>query len=302
MKEIYKKKVELLLRIIPFVTDEECFAMHGGTAINLFVNNLNRLSVDIDLTYIPLEDRLSSLNDINSALTRISENVRKHFRDIRIFPRLDISKLTCESRGCQVKIEVNQTKRGLVGGEAKISTLCDYAQEIFAVEVDARLVSMTQLYGGKIAAALSRQHPRDLFDIRHMPITFEETKYGFIFCLLGSDRPLFESFNPKLIDQSEALANQFDGMSDIKFDYQDFLDTREMLIEAINTLMTDKDKQFLVDFERGCPDWDNSDYKEFADYPSIKWKLLNLSKLKKTNPRKLEANARQLAEIFNLSL
>ena len=56
MNDVYRKKVELLLRILPFVTDEECFAVHGGTAINLFVKNLNRLSVDIDVTYIPLED------------------------------------------------------------------------------------------------------------------------------------------------------------------------------------------------------------------------------------------------------
>ena len=57
MNNIYKRKVELLLRVLPFVTDEECFAVHGGTAINLFVTDLPRLSVDIDLTYIPIEDR-----------------------------------------------------------------------------------------------------------------------------------------------------------------------------------------------------------------------------------------------------
>lgn len=157
MKEIYKKKVELLLRILPFVTDEECFAVHGGTAINLFVNNLNRLSVDIDLTYIPLEDRETSLAKINEALMRIANRVKTTFRNIRIIPRLDICQITCESYGCQVKIEVNQTKRGLVGGEAIIYPLCDAAQDLFKAEVDARLVSISQLYGGKIAAALSRQ-------------------------------------------------------------------------------------------------------------------------------------------------
>lgn len=84
MNDVYRKKVELLLRILPFVTDEECFAVHGGTAINLFVKNLNRLSVDIDVTYIPLEDRTSSLNHINEALMRIADRVRRSFRDIRI--------------------------------------------------------------------------------------------------------------------------------------------------------------------------------------------------------------------------
>lgn len=300
MKEIYKKKVELLLRILPFVTDEECFAVHGGTAINLFVNNLNRLSVDIDLTYIPLEDRESSLTKINEALMRIADRVKATFRNIRIIPRLDICKITCESYGCQVKIEVNQTKRGLVAGNASIYPLCDAAQDLFKVEVDARLVSISQLYGGKIAAALSRQHPRDLFDIKNMSMPIEGAKHGFIFCLLGSDRPLYESFAPSLIDQSEAMVNQFEGMTDIAFSYDDFISTRAKLIENVNAMMTESDKRFLVSFERCNPEWSDSDYAEFALYPSVKWKLLNLAKLKKANPTKLRDNASRLAEIFGI--
>lgn len=302
MKEIYKQKVELLLRILPFVTDEECFAMHGGTAINLFVKNLNRLSVDVDLTYIPLEDRDSSLEHINEALMRIADRVKRQFRDVKIIPRLDICKITCESRGCQVKIEVNQTKRGIIGGDPKLYSLCESAQKIFKAEVDARLVPITLLYGGKIAAALSRQHPRDLFDIRHMSTPIKEAKRGFIFCLLGSDRPLYESFAPSLIDQSKAMVSQFEGMSDIEFGYDDFISTRTKLIEDVNTMMNDADKRFLLSFEECEPDWTNSDYAEFAEYPSVKWKLLNLSKLKKTNRAKLEANAERLMEIFGLKM
>ena len=201
MNDIYRRKVELLLRILPFVTDEECFAIHGGTAINLFVKNLYRLSVDIDVTYIPLEDRKSSLEHINDALMRIADRVKSRFRDIRIIPRLDTSKITCESRGCQVKIEVNQTKRGA----AALHPLCEKAQDLFGMEVDARIVSIPQLYGGKISAALSRQHPRDLFDISQMDFPIEDVKEGLVFCLLGSDRPIHESFAPNLIDQRDAM-------------------------------------------------------------------------------------------------
>ena len=78
MNDIYKQKVELLLRILPFVTDESCFAIHGGTAINLFVKNFYRLSVDIDVTYIPVEDRNTSLQRINEALGRIADRVIDH--------------------------------------------------------------------------------------------------------------------------------------------------------------------------------------------------------------------------------
>lgn len=126
----------------------------------------------------------------------------------------------------------------------------------------------------------------------------DEAKRGFIFCLLGSDRPLYESFAPSLIDQSEAMVNQFDGMSDVPFSYEDFMVTREKLITDINALMTDADKDFLLSFESGNPDWANSDYAEFEIYPSVKWKLLNLAKLKKTNPAKLTANVELLRSIF----
>ncbi len=300
MNDIYKKKVELLLRILPFVTDEECFAIHGGTAINLYVNNLPRLSVDIDVTYIPLEDRRTSISKINEALMRISERVRRQFRDIRVFPRLDICKITCESRGCQVKIEVNKTKRGLVGGEAKLYPLCDNASDMFGVEVDARLVSLPQLYGGKIAAALSRQHPRDLFDIMQMKYPLEEIKEGLIFCLLGSDRPIYESFAPNLIDQRETMENQFKGMTDMPFDYDMFETTRAGLISGIRRLMGTRDKEFLISFEECRIDWNNTPYRYLKDYPSVVWKMRNLEKLRNINLSKLQSGADRLREIFEV--
>lgn len=298
MNNVYKDKVRLLLRILPIVMDEECFAIHGGTAINLFVNDLLRLSVDIDLTYIPLEDRTSSLNHINEALMRISSRIKELLKGVRVIPRLDICKLTCEYHGCQVKIEVNQTKRGIVGGETVPMPLCKKAQEMFELEVEARIVPLTQLYGGKIAAALSRQHPRDMFDINHMNISLEDAKYGFIFCLLGSDRPIHESFNPSLIDQTDAMEKQFSGMSDIPFTYKDYENIRLKLIKDIKNVMTREDKYFLVSFEQGNPLWEESPYAEFAEYPSVKWKLLNLSKLKKTNSKKLEKESDRLRMVL----
>ncbi len=300
MNNAYKQKVELLLRIMPIVAGESCFAIHGGTAINLFVDNLRRLSVDIDLTYVPLEDRTTSLHHINEALLRITKKVQKTLKGVRITPRPDISKLICEYHGCQVKIEVNRTKRGIVGGETQTLELCEKAQEMFGVEVDAHIVPLTQLYGGKIAAALSRQHPRDLFDVKYMPIHITDVKYGLIFCLLGSDRPIYESFAPHLLDRKEAMENQFNGMSDTPFPYEDFEETRAKLVADVNNMMTTKDKEFLVSFEMSEPNWELSDFKEFADYPSVKWKLQNLQKLKASNPAKLQEEADILKQIFHL--
>ena len=113
---VYAQKVELLLRLIPIVMEEDVFAIHGGTAINLFLKDLPRYSVDIDLTYIPLADRQTSLDDINMHLKAIAEKAKKVFKGMHIVPNFNTCKLLCEYRGKQVKIEVNQTKRGIVGG------------------------------------------------------------------------------------------------------------------------------------------------------------------------------------------
>lgn len=300
MNNIYLQKVELLLKILPFVTDEECFAIHGGTAINLFVKNLYRLSVDIDVTYIPIEDRDASFSHINDALLRIAGRVERSFPEVRVILRLDICKITCESRGCQVKIEVNQTKRGLVCGEAVLMPLCEKARSLFGVEVDARIVSLPQLYGGKISAALSRQHPRDLFDVKQMDIPLADVKEGLIFCLLGSDRPIYESFRPNFVNQREAMERQFSGMSEMNFSYDDFEVTRDKLVRDVNAVMTEEDKRFLTSFEDLSVEWESSPYSSFREYPSVRWKIQNLQRLRSTNPRKLEAQAEKLRKIFGM--
>ena len=73
--EQYRRQVALLVQALPFVAEESCFALKGGTAINLFVRNLPRLSVDIDLTYVPVADRSRSLFDIDSAMRRIAKRI-----------------------------------------------------------------------------------------------------------------------------------------------------------------------------------------------------------------------------------
>ena len=299
---VYAQKVELLLRLIPIVMEEEVFAIHGGTAINLFLKDLPRYSVDIDLTYIPLADRQTSLDDINLHLKSIADKAKKAFKGMHIVPNFNTCKLLCEYLGKQVKIEVNQTKRGVVGGECLSIPLSEKAQNEFSLFCEAKIVPLTQLYGGKIAAALSRQHPRDLFDVKYMDIPLDECREGLIFCLLGSDRPIHESFAPSLIDQREAMENQFAGMTDIPFTYEDFEETRAKLINDLRSLLTEEDKRFLVSFESGQPEWNGYEFEYFKDYPSVQWKILNLKKLAKQNPQKLRLEAEILRNVLEISL
>ena len=296
---VYAQKVELLLRLIPIVMEEYVFAIHGGTAINLFLKDLPRYSIDIDLTYIPLADRQKSLDDINLHLKAIADKAKKAFKGMHIVSNFSTCKLLCEYRGRQVKIEVNQTKRGIIGGDVQTIPLSDKAQEEFSLYCEASVVPLTQLYGGKIAAALSRQHPRDLFDIKYMDVPFGKCREGLIFCLLGSDRPIHESFAPSMIDQREAMENQFAGMTDVPFTYEEFEETRAKLINDVKLLMTESDKKFLISFESGQPKWDGYEFEYFKNYPSVQWKLLNLKKLAKQNPQKLQEEAEELGIVLN---
>jgi len=295
----YKERVQLLLRFIPIIAKTDCLAIHGGTAINLFIQNLFRYSVDIDLTYIPIQPRDESLAAIKSCLAGIKEKIKLSIPGITIQDKPN--KLICTYNGAFVKIEVNDVKRGIIGDAIKMP-LCKAAQDTFGVFCEAKLVPLSQIYGGKINAALDRQHPRDLFDVKHMfeyIKDFEEIRRGFIYCLLGCDRPILELLSPNLIDQRDAMEKQFVGMTNIPFNYEEYELVRHRLVKYVNSNLSEKDKCFLVDFEAGKPDWDNSDYSAFKDHPSIKWKLLNIDKLKKCNPQKQNQGVNRLKDFFN---
>ena len=283
---------------MPSVYRIKDFAVHGGTAINLFHKNMPRYSVDIDLTYIPIQEREKSLETINEHLKTLKANIEKSVPGIKIIPKYDVLKLQCTLRGATVKIEVNGTKRGIIGA-TEDKMLCDKAQQEFSMACKARTVSYSQLYGGKITAALSRQHPRDLFDYKYMEISsFDDVKDGFILCLLGSDKPIIESLQPNAIEQIDALENQFKGMSEFEFNYADYEEARTSLISQVNAALTETDKDFIISFEEGTPDWGKCCAGDLSSYPSIKWKLQNIIKLKEVNPQKHKQGIERLLQHF----
>jgi len=283
MNEVYKKQVRLLLDVLPEVAKEECFAMHGGTAINLFVRDMPRLSVDVDLTYVEIAERKETLDGINAALIRIKERLEGLRPLMRVQHKESVCKLQLDEHGVMVKIEVNMVGRGLIG-EATKAPLCESAQEQFDAFCAMPLVPLSQLYGGKICAALDRQHPRDLFDVKLLLDNegfTAEIKRGLLFGLVSSNRPTFELLDPHLLDQRTAFENQFEGMSAIEFSYDDYEETRLQLIETVKTSLNERDRAFLLSFNGLEPDWSIYDFKEF---PSVKWKLLNLEKFRQNKP------------------
>jgi predicted nucleotidyltransferase component of viral defense system len=127
----YRAQVELLLKILPEVAKEECFALHGGTAINLFIENLPRLSVDIDLTFIPKLNREDSLHSISAALARVKTHMQKILPSAHIEHKREVAKIIVRSSdGAVVKVEVNTVNRGIYG-QVENRDLCQAAQNEF---------------------------------------------------------------------------------------------------------------------------------------------------------------------------
>ena len=290
----YRAQVDLLLQALPHVAKEEVFALKGGSAINLFVRNLPRLSVDIDLTYLPFDDRKTALSNISDALGRIKKRLEASIKGINVIPtplnQGEDVKLNCQLKNAQIKIEVNTTTRGHIF-PVRLLQVNENVQDEFGKFAAINVVSHAELFGGKICAALDRQHPRDLFDVKLLlenEAYTSDIKIGFMVALLSHMRSMSELIQPHLLDQQSAFEKQFAGMSLIPFTYADYETTRTQLIHTINSNWTETDKNFLLSFKKGSPDWELFPIPVLKDLPAIKWKLENINKLIRDNPKKHE--------------
>lgn len=288
MQDKYIKQVALLVKCLPIIATEECFAIKGGTAINLFCMNLPRLSVDIDLVYLPIEDRDTTYQNINQVLERISQKFQKIGLKVISNGKAE-QKLICSDGVSDIKIEPNYTLRGYVF-EPQIMELCPRAQDLFGY-AEAKIISRAELWGGKICAALDRQHPRDLFDIynllHHGGIT-SEIKNGFISLLLAGNRPLHEMLRPNFQMDANIFEKEFVGMSDENFSFDNAKQTFLTLVEEIHKALTNKDKMLLLDFVQLKANLQEADIPNLDKLPGIKWKLKNLENLRSQNPEKFQ--------------
>jgi hypothetical protein len=177
--------------------------------------------------------------------------------------------------------------------------LCPNAQEEFDAFCAIETVSLGQLYGGKICAALDRQHPRDLFDVKLLLDNegfTDEIKHGFILSLVSSPRPIHEVMDPRFQDQQQAFENQFVGMTEVPFTYADFEKTREELTRIVRQSMDSQDAEFLISMAEATPVWRAHPFQEF---PAVRWKLQNLEMLKAKDPGKLEEQKVALTKLFH---
>ncbi len=283
---IFFKQAGLLLRVLPIINEHKVFALKGGTAINFFIRDLPRLSVDIDLTYLPIEERDDSLSNITSNINSICTSIEKRIKEIVITKKFlrgteFIRGLVIRSNDVVIKIEPNTVIRGSVDKLRELQ-LCKKAEELFELTLKTQCLSTADLYGGKICAALDRQHPRDLFDIKLLIENEgidESIIRVFIFYLISHDRPIVEVLNPTLLDIEQIFENEFSGMTTDAVSLDDLIRVRSKLIEIIRTQLSDEQKDFILSFKNKKPEWDLSGIENLEKYPSVQWKLINLNQM-----------------------
>ena len=293
VSERYRRQVALLVQTIPAIAEESDFALKGGTAINLFVRDMPRLSVDIDLTFLPVMPREESLAAIEAALIRIKARIEESLKDIRVHESRQsdgtLTRLIVQDKDkTQVKIEVTPVLRGCVFGP-KTMSVSESVEDQFGF-AEMQVVSFADLFAGKIMAALDRQHPRDLFDIRdllaHEGIT-DELRQAFTVYLISHGRTMSDVIGAGQKDITREYEKNFDGMTERDVPLAELHKARAQLIDELVGGMPQAHREFLVGFKKGAPDWSKLGVEGAADLPAVKFKQINLDRLAKEQRAKL---------------
>lgn len=290
---IYYRQVQLLVRVLPLLDSEKCFALKGGTAINLFFRELPRLSVDIDLLYLPSEAREEALVNIRAALTRLSKLIKKSISGIRVqntHEQSDALRLILQLDDIRIKVELSPVIRGTVFPEERME-VCETVENEFGY-AEIQVASLPDLYAGKICAALDRQHPRDLFDVKFLLDNegfTEDLRKTFLVFLISHQRPMSELLAPHRKNIRDIYFSEFVDMAEVNIPVEELEQTRENLITFVNKDMTDDERNFLLSFKDRNPKWELlglENIDEVSNLPSVQWKLMNLTNMNNIKHKK----------------
>lgn len=291
MNQIYLDSARLLTRVAPLVLADETFALKGGTAINLFLRDMPRLSVDLDLVFpdhtVP---RAEALRRINAAIRQSVARLKKQGFQTHAPASADAgeTKLLVRQGTTQVKIEVNFVMRGTVN-PVRMGSLTQSARDTLQADLEIPVGSLEDVYGGKLVAAMDRQHPRDLFDVMQL-FAHEGTTAGirraFVVYLASHNRPVHEVLFPSLRDVRQEFENNFTGMTVEPVELDTLLATRERMVRELQKGLTKDERQFLLSLVAAEPEWALLDVPYLDQLPGVRWKLQNLERLQKADPRK----------------
>ena len=301
MNNVYLDTARLLTQVAPFIFADGTFALKGGTAINLFVRDMPRLSVDLDLVFpdhrLPRDEALAHINE---AIRRSAERLKKRGFQTHMLAAADAgeTKLLVRRAGIEVKVEVNFVMRGTVH-PVRTAPLTPAARDTLLADLEIPVVSLEDVYGGKLVAAMDRQHPRDLFDVMqlfaHEGIT-AGIRRAFVIYLASHNRPVHEVLFPALRDIRQEYERNFKGMTAEPVELPQLLAARERMVQELQSGLDADECHFLLSLVAGGPEWPLLGIAHAEQLPGIRWKLHNLAQLQRKSPRKFAEQAETLAQ------
>jgi len=299
MRELYQNQVSLLLDVLPIVNKSNVFALKGGTAINFFFRDCPRLSVDIDLHYLPDKNREEALADIQSNMEAIKADTETAMPGAKVIINPKTFNATVRYNNVLIKIEPNTVIRGTLLPPVEMQ-LCSSLVKDFNREMRITCVAREELFAGKLCAALQRQHPRDLFDVLLLLNKEEglsrELIDTFIVYLISQGKPINEMLNPNIHDVENLFNNQFQGMTRLEaISLEHLIQVQKSLPQDILNLFTKTDRKFILGFKKGSPDWNLLSLTDVEKLPAVQWKQLNLQKM---DSEKREQAINKLEQVF----
>ncbi len=290
MRQQYREVVNLLLEVTHDVFSSGLFALKGGTAINLFMQDMPRLSVDLDLVYVDFQlDRTQALEQIEGALQQIVIAMERRGFRAKLSGSGELeSKVNISDGTSTVKVEINYVMRGTVY-QVENTSITQAVQDEFRKRVTIPVLNKNELYASKFVAAMDRQHPRDLFDVYHFfqsENISEDMMEAFVCYLIGHPKPMHEVLFNNEKDIASEYATHFVGMPREDVSLEVLLDTRTRLFSEIRSRLEQRHKEFLLSLAAAEPDWSLINIAHLKDMPATRWKLQNLQKLKLQNSKK----------------
>lgn len=274
------------MQLLPLIAEERCFALKGGTAINLFMRELPRLSVDIDLVYLPMRNRNEALAGITAALERVKQRIIHALSEAKVVEayknKPDAMRLVVSHNRVQIKIELSPVLRGTVFAP-ELRTVCNKVENEFGF-AEITVVSLADLYAGKICAALDRQHPRDLFDVmwllKNEGFT-DDIRKALLVYIISHPSPMAELLDIRYKDIEPIYQGEFLNMTEIHVSLEELEATRDQLTKLICTTLLENEKQFLLSFKAMDPQWELLGLDGIKNLPAVKWKMKNLHNMSK---------------------
>lgn len=294
MTPTYLATARLLTEIAPLVFESGLFALKGGTAINLFLREMPRLSVDLDLVFTDHRlPRPEALTAINEALRAAARQLARRGLKVQVVSVADMgeTRLLVQRDDLSVKIEVNTVIRGTVY-PTQTRALTAAASDALMADLELPLLSLEDIYGGKLVAAMDRQHPRDLFDVMelfaHGGIT-PGIRRCFVVYLASHNRTFHEVLFPTPKDIRLAYEGSFAGMTTESVTLDALVEARQRLFRELPAALDANERELLRTLARAEPDWSLLPIPHLEELPAIRWRLHHLQQLARDSPARLRA-------------